>query len=235
MPSLGQTAYQLSFQISPIIYTGGVAQFIPGGMLPVVALTQSLDFVSGLLSGGSEDDLANFFAHFKPQSGAKLNSNQYGMYPFANQSVAANATISEPLVLSMLMTLNVKSVATRLATMSALKKMNDLHTNMGGTFTVATPSYIYTNCLLKDLTCVGETGKMVQNVWQWDFLQPLLTQEAAQLAYNGMMMNVANAVPSTGALSGLEVVGSPLSLAAPSVMPSALNLAGAGAASFSPI
>ena len=50
-----------------------------------------------------------------------------------------------------------------------------------------------------------------------------------------MMMNVANAVPSTGALSGLEVVGNTLSLAAPSVVPSALNLAGSGAASFTPI
>ena len=36
---LGQAAYKLAFEISPITLTGGVAQNIPGGMLPVLAIS----------------------------------------------------------------------------------------------------------------------------------------------------------------------------------------------------
>ena len=43
--------YKLGFEISPVILCGGIAQAIPGGMLPIVALTQSASFVTGLLGG----------------------------------------------------------------------------------------------------------------------------------------------------------------------------------------
>ena len=40
--------YKLGFEISPVILCDGIAQAIPGGMLPIVALTQSASFVTGL-------------------------------------------------------------------------------------------------------------------------------------------------------------------------------------------
>ncbi|SUG89106.1 phage holin, lambda family [Salmonella enterica subsp. enterica] len=43
--------YKLGFEISPVILCDGVAQSIPGGMLPIVALTQSASYVSGLMGG----------------------------------------------------------------------------------------------------------------------------------------------------------------------------------------
>ena len=43
--------YRLGFEISPVILCNGVAEAIPGGMLPIVALTQSASFVTGLIGG----------------------------------------------------------------------------------------------------------------------------------------------------------------------------------------
>ena len=43
--------YKLGFEVSPVILCNGIAQSIPGGMLPIVALTQSASFVTGLLGG----------------------------------------------------------------------------------------------------------------------------------------------------------------------------------------
>ena len=34
--------YKLGFEVSPVILCNGIAQSIPGGMLPIVALTLSL-------------------------------------------------------------------------------------------------------------------------------------------------------------------------------------------------
>ena len=45
--------YKLGFEISPVILCDGVAQSIPGGMLPIVALTQSASYVSNLLGGAA--------------------------------------------------------------------------------------------------------------------------------------------------------------------------------------
>src|SRR5579859_6827529 len=96
----GLAAYKLSFQLSPIIFVGGIAQNIPFQMLPIIAITEALNFTIGLLSGGDPIDLDNFFANYQPMPGSTLIDNQYGQYPFANQSVAANALITNPLRIS---------------------------------------------------------------------------------------------------------------------------------------
>src|SRR5271154_619703 len=92
----GLIAYKLAFQLSPIVLTGGIATNIPGGMLPILALTQPLQFLSGLLSGGEDIELDDFFANFHPMAGSTLLENDYGNYPFANQAVAANSGIAQP-------------------------------------------------------------------------------------------------------------------------------------------
>jgi hypothetical protein len=68
----GMTLFQLGYQISPIIFSGGIASLIPGGLLPVVAITQSASFVAGLLSGSTSglSSLDDFFAHYKPLPGS---------------------------------------------------------------------------------------------------------------------------------------------------------------------
>ena len=46
--SFASDAFKLSFQISPIILTGGIASEIPGGMLPALAVTDAISFVTGI-------------------------------------------------------------------------------------------------------------------------------------------------------------------------------------------
>ena len=47
--SPGMVAFRLAYQVSPILLQGGVvAQFMPGGLLPLGALTQGIDLTFGL-------------------------------------------------------------------------------------------------------------------------------------------------------------------------------------------
>lgn len=234
--STPRTIFQLGFDISPIILTAGIASFIPGEMLPIVALTEGPNFLTGLLSGNIETSLDNFFAHFIPLPGTTLIDNQIATYPFANQAIAANATITQPLRVSLRMVCPVKETfgyATKLATMSALQAAIAEHTNLGGLYTVATPSFIYTNCLLTQLRDVstGET-RQSQVTWQWDFIQPLVSLQQAQAAQDALMTKLTNGLPTDGSWSGPSLQpGYQPGGAAPGALGASLNLSGISATS----
>ena len=191
--SFSRSVFQLSYQLSPIIFVNGIANKIPGKMLPILVLFEATNAINALasLNGASLASLEASFAHFQPLPGATLIHNQIGHYPFANQQVAGNAIIVEPLNISLLMRCPVNTdngYLTKFLTMSALKGILDYHIQLGGMFTILTPSYVYENCVLLQLSdaSTGET-KQVQNTWKWDFQKPLLTQEAAQSAQNQLM------------------------------------------------
>lgn len=233
-------AWKLTFEISPIILTGGIAQNIPGGMLPLVSITQAAGFITGLLSGSDITDLDQYFAHFRPLPGGSLISQDVGHYPFANQATAANAVITKPLRISMHMTCPAQSGGTggyisKLVTMSALQATLARHNSSGGTYTVATPFYFYTNCLLLDLHDVTPGGsQQPQRDWQWDLEQPLLTQQQAAQALNSLMSQISGGTPTAGAWSGLSpTVNQPSSLAGSSVVPAASGAGGAGVSGIS--
>lgn len=240
--SLGLTAFRLTFQLSPIVLTNGIATNIPGGMLPILVLTEALNFTEGLISGSNPLDTDSFFANFEPLPGSTLIDQEVGHYPFANQAVAANAVIAQPLKISMRMICPVRQTlgyAAKLATMMALQTALTQHNSSGGTYTIATPSYFYTNCLMLNMRDVTEgESNQTQYVWQFDFEQPLLTLRQAQQAQNSLVSKITNGTsisgqPSWSSLS--TTVGQPGSLAASSVIPSASNLGGAavaGASSF---
>jgi len=237
--SPGLAAFKLSFELSPVILTGGIAGAIPGGMLPVIAITEALNFVDGLLSGGEDLGLDDFFAHFGPLPGGTLIEQRIGEYPFANQATAANAAIAQPLVIALRMICPAKDDAgygLKLATMTALQATLAQHNAAGGTYTVATPSYFYTNCVMLDLTDGSDQrDKQMQNTWVWRFRRPLLTLQDALQAQNNLMSQITNGTSLGGAptWSGLSpTVGNPGSLAAPSgVVPSSIPAAGAGVVS----
>jgi hypothetical protein len=243
MPTaVGNSQFQLSYQISPIILTGGSAANMPGGMLPILSLTQSQDFSDGLLqgSGSGSDDLDNYFAQFVPV-GSVLISQDFGRYPFANQQVAANAVIAQPLTVGMKMICPVRDggYANKLSVLTALRSTLADHNNSGGTYTIATPWYTYTDCLMvswRDIS--GEETKQAGYAWLFEFEQPLLTLQQAQQAQNNLMNKVSSGSAVDGdppAWSGLsQTVGSPPSLAAPSVIPAAANTAGTGVAAPAP-
>lgn len=231
--SAGQLAFQLSFQISPLILTGGIASGIPGGMLPIVSLTQSLSFVTGLLSGSDLDDLDDYMAQFAPMPGGTLISQRIGKYTFANQAVAANAVIRDPLNISLLMIVRAApgmGYATKLATMMALQATLANHNNSGGTYMIATPAFPYTNCVMLQMRDVSRHDtKQPQNAYQLDFEQPLISLAQAASAQNSLMSQISAGVPGSDTTSGLgQTLGSPPTLATPLISPAASNLAGSG-------
>jgi hypothetical protein len=235
--SFGRTAFQIGFEVSPILLVQGLAANMPGNMLPILAITQAASFVNGLLSGTVSLNPDTYFARFQPLPGGTLISNQIGQYPFANQTVAANAIISQPLNISVEMICPARQAGdmiVRLATLSALKLALDNHIAQGGYFTYATPAFIYTNLILiglRDIT-PGDS-KQKQTVWQWDFQRPLITQAAAATATNSLMSKLNSFLPPgtpagiTPSWSGIQsAVGSSVSNALGAVVPSASNLIG---------
>ena len=196
----GAVAFQLAFQASPIILVGGIASgFGIDGMLPIIALTDAVSVVNGLFFGNFPTSLDQLFAQFIPLPGSTLISQQIGMYPFANQQVAANAIIVQPKAISLLMRAPVSQAGgyvAKLATFTALQAALSQHNTSGGTYTICTPAFIYDNCVMigmQDVTA-GD-GKQPQVDWQLDFVQPLITTQAATQAYNSQMQQMASGLP----------------------------------------
>lgn len=200
--SFTRELYKLGFEISPVILCDGVAQSIPGGMLPIVALTQSASYVSGLLGGAIElTDLDKYFCHWRAAPGATMIDYDIGRYPFANQAVAANALLSQPLRIPLLMDAPVNEntgAMTKLVTLSALQAVLQAHANLGGTFIVATPGIIYSNCILRTVRDVtGSNDTLPQRQWLWDFEQPLISETGADQAINSYLSKIDNGDKAT--------------------------------------
>lgn len=199
-----RTAYELAFQVSPIILQGGITSALTGNMLPIIGLTGQLaSFAQGVASNGGIG-ANDFFAQYLPIPGGTLINNSVGMYPFANQQVAANAVIEQPLNISLLMIAPVKDAGgyvTKTAIFTALQASLRKHNNSGGTYAIATPAFVYTNCIMTGMTDVtsGE-GKQQQIEWQLDFIKPLITASQATTAFGSL----AHAIDS-----GQQVVGQP--------------------------
>lgn len=193
-------AFSLAYEISPIILTGGLASFSPVG-IPLVAITEALSstFTTNpfqlLSSQGIRLPNQPFFT-WRPLPGSTLWKSDIAEFPFFTNQVAANAQIQQPLNVSLLgyCPAGVDSpFSVKIATMSALKLAIQNHCNAGGTFTVLTPSFVYTDCLLTNVVDVssGETNQP-QVAWQFDFVQPLITFPGELGALNNLMGAIAN-------------------------------------------
>jgi hypothetical protein len=184
-----RAAYDLAYQQSPIILNGGLFASALGGMAPIQSL------LGGLISDvtGGTDLLPT--TKFVPVPGATAISNTVATYPFANRFVAGNAVIRNPKNISLLMIAPVNSVGGYLlkqATFMALQSTFEAHTAAGGTYHVITPSYPYFDCVMATMTDVTSGGGYQQQIqWQIDFVQPLITQQQAQTAWNGMMSQIS--------------------------------------------
>jgi hypothetical protein len=226
--------FKLGYQVSPIILTGGLAARAPDSMLPIVSIIESAAYPAGLLSQGTNLELDNCFA-FQPLPGGTLIKNDIGKYPFANLTVAANAIIAEPVGLSLLMLAPVRAsnggYLAKLSTISNLVAALQQHITLGGTFTVATPAYFYTNCILLGLTDVSSReSKQVQSAWQWDFTKPLVALADAAQAQNTLMSKITSGLPVSGdppSNSGTANAGAnPSAGISSSLVPAAQPLAG---------
>jgi hypothetical protein len=196
LSATAKAIYQFGFEISPIILQNGLAATLPFGMLPIVTITQASSLGIGLLGGHLELGLDDYFCRFEPLPGATLVNNAIGRYPFANIAVAANAIISEPINVSMLMKCPISQEAgyiSKFMTISALKGALDYHNSLGGTYIVATPSYVYTDCILLGLVDASSgASKQPQNAWRWDFIKPLVSAEDAAGAQSSLMSKLSS-------------------------------------------
>lgn len=230
MSSSGVEQFRLTFELSPIILTNGIAANMPGGGMPIISLLDPGG--SPRSAGGPEIPFANFI----PLPGATLIDQDVGTYPFANQAVAANAVITKPLIVSFRMVCPVKTpggYARKLSVISALQATLAKHNASGGTYVLATPSLYYTNCLMLGMRDVSEgvgESAQAQTDWQLDFLKPLLTLQDAQQAQNALMTKISSGTRvDDPAWSGPQpTVGNPDSLAQPSVVQPAQGVGGAG-------
>lgn len=237
MSSSGRVAFDLNFQISPIALIGGIAASMPAGKIMILNLTQAGSFAQGITGQLDDTDPNDYFCRFVPLAGATLIDQALGDYPLANQQVAANAVIEQPLQISMLMIAPAKNrgdYQNKQAIISGLKASLDQHNLSGGLYNVLTPSYLYQNCILKmmrDVTPEGAT-KQKQAVWQLDFIQPLVTLASAQAAQNSLMQKLTNGCPVVQPADGspisysgfLVAVGDPANPSTSSVIPSSQNL-----------
>lgn len=220
-PGLFRTTYDLAFQVSPIILVDGIAANSIGGMLPIIALYGQLGaFAQGVLTDGSDP----FFARYVPIPGSTLINNTIGTYPFANQQVAANAIIQQPLNISLMMIAPVKDTSgylTKLATFTALQNSLQQHNALGGRYHIATPSFVYTDCLMTSVTDItsGE-GNQKQIQYQLDFTRPLVTKQQAATAYNGQFSRIANGQPVGTSPSGVQAITGPAQGITPATAPS---------------
>lgn len=191
--SPGEAQWQLTYQISPIFMTGGLAGSMPGATVPLISYTEGNLFGS-LLDAGVDRPLDSFFAQFMPVAGSLLGNYAVGKYPFANQQVAANAIIFEPLRVSMVMICPMRRAgdpSQHQAVITSLVRTLNAHILAGGTFSVATPKFLYIDCLLTGFSDAsgGET-KQPQYRYQLDFEKPLISQQEAQQSYNNLMAKI---------------------------------------------
>ena len=109
----------------------------------------------------------------------------------------------------------------KLAVMIALRETLYEHNARGGTYIIATPSFIYTNCVMRSLRDIsgGET-KQPQYKWQMEFERPLITLDQAAAAESSLTNKFTQQTKPNGPLgsSGIGNQG-PQSLATPGLAP----------------
>jgi hypothetical protein len=197
-------AYNLAFQVSPIILQGGIANGVLGNALPVIQLTGQLaGLAQGVLSGGVNSvSTDEFFAQYVPIPGGTIIDNAAATYTFANQRTAANALIQNQNAISMLMIAPVKDTAgyfTKSALLTSLQQSFAQHNQAGGWYTVATPARIYGPCLMLRMTDVtGGDTRQQQVMFQIDFTEPLISQADADAAQGSLMNKITNGVQISG-------------------------------------
>ena len=103
------TYFQANYSESPIVLVAGKAG---QGTLPISVILNSASFSAGITSNPSYNNNPSSqagnsydnFGVFSVLPGGTLIDNQIAHYPLANQTVAANAVITDPLRISLAMT-----------------------------------------------------------------------------------------------------------------------------------
>lgn len=206
-PAKAQVA-QLAYQVCPILLEGGIAAQMPDGILPMLNLLYPSGAANELpWDIGDINGLDDAFGAFNVLPGGTLISQTIGKYPMANQWVAANAVINEPLTISVIMDAPMRGPHpwdTKKSIFTSLQAALIQHNNRGGMYIVATPAFNYTHMVMLALTDNSRgNNSLPQNAWRFDFEKPLVTLGDAQTAYNAWLDKAANKLPVGGDISGI--------------------------------
>ena len=189
--------FRRDYQLAPILLVGGIAnRTAQNGTMTILTLTEGSETVN-------YPNESDYFAHFKPLPGGTLVDFSAAEYPFASMNMAANAMVQNALKFSLLMTCPPRtnpriSYPSVQAIITRIQRQMTAHVLAGGVCTVATPATIYQNCLFLSLRDASSAGdKTVQNAFVWEFLQPLITQQAAEQVYNNLYNKLANGLPTS--------------------------------------
>lgn len=194
-------SYELAYIRSPIILRGGIADF-QGGYMPIIELTEFLNVLEAIrntvLTGSPLKDM---YGAFQVQGGTSLLQYASGEYPFQNAATAVNYQMKMPnqIVFEMLTPFKKSmDLFNQLPVMTVLIQALERHRALGGYYMLLTPSKIYTSCILESITQADyDVGSQLQMAWMWAFKEPLLTEEAAEKAYNDTMDKIANKLPNS--------------------------------------
>lgn len=198
LQSAVRAGWQLLFQTNPLFLTGGLFANAPLGIFPFSGLAGALlGTLQGAVSSGDP-----WMGQWMVLPGGKLVNQSVATYPLWNQRVAGNATVQEPLALSLMLRAPVKDAfgyASKFAILNSLQTSLTAHNNAGGMYTVFTPGILYQNGLLLDVfdATDGET-KQEQVDWQFDFFFPLITASGAQSAFNAAMTKLSGGAQVNG-------------------------------------
>jgi hypothetical protein len=102
---------------------------------------------------------------------------------------------------------NIDVWAIKQTAFTALKEALAQHNNIGGLYTIATPAYIYTNCIMLNMTDNSRgNNSLPQNAWRFDFERPLVALAELDVAYSSLMGKInAQVPPTTVSTSGVQV------------------------------
>jgi hypothetical protein len=210
---------KLSFQVSPLWLTGPPIGATP---VPIIAFTDPTLFLQAVQGQASttqtvqtqaqtssaSQSLDDAFGAFQVLPGGSLVKQEVAQYPFANQWIAGNATIFQPLELSLIWDTPMRggnAWATRLSNITNLQARLTYHNNSGGTFTIVTPSFIYTNMIMTGMTDASRPQNPVpQNAWRFDFIKPLIMLSDAAAAQSALMAKLTAGVTTDGSWSGVQ-------------------------------
>lgn len=213
---MDRAKYQDLYEINPIMLEGGIAG---AGPIPLSTVLSAAKLDNGLYNPVAAGE---YFGNFRILPGGTLIANEIAMYPFANQGVAANAVITDPLEIAVEMLVPASAgigVGIKKQIMTLLKTVLDTHIAYGGWFNISTPSYDYQGCLLKDLTDQTDNGagSQVQVRWVFTFVQPLITNAQLQASQNQLLRKISNRTKNAGNPPGSQPLVTDLGAAGTSI------------------
>jgi hypothetical protein len=205
--TLTQAVYNVKRASLAWIYERNAITLSDGATNDYVSLFQTVASAGLSQTSLSVANIFQQFVRFRPLAGATLIEMQYSQYPFANRAIAANSGSVQPnrIQIEMMVdfgptgieqlanalgiktpTLNIVRYAAILPFMQALRQKLVDHMADGGTFNLITPSQIYFDCLLENLSDVSDQsdGSPGGIRYVFSFIKPIISLKDANKILN---------------------------------------------------